>query len=155
MPGMRLLNPHSMYIHSCINETWVYSCMHASHPTVFGAWDTSLRLLVTPAQMMRGESYVPCRSVCNQNQNWIKQSKPFWEADQGIKVTSKLLKSTDQELHLQFDFWSLEFKRSRAQKIWLRSQTLQQVIFKVTTLWWCGLVLDKTHPEQGVTLHNI
>ena len=36
--------------------------------------------------------YVPCRSVCD----WIKQSKPFWGADQWIKVTSELLKSTDQ-----------------------------------------------------------
>ena len=45
--------------------------------------------------MTRGSHlYVPCRSVCDWDQNRIK---PFWEADQGIKVTSELLKSTDQE----------------------------------------------------------
>ena len=41
--------------------------------------------------------YVPCRSVCNRDQNWIKRSKPFLRADQAIKVTSELWKSKDQE----------------------------------------------------------
>ena len=41
--------------------------------------------------------HVPCRSVCDRDQNWIKRSKPFWGADQGIKVTSKLLKINNQE----------------------------------------------------------
>ena len=40
--------------------------------------------------------YVPCRSVCDRDQNWIKWSKPFWGADQGIKMTSKLLKVNNQ-----------------------------------------------------------
>ena len=41
--------------------------------------------------------YVLCRSICDRDQNWIKRSKAFLGADQGIKVTSKLLKSMDQE----------------------------------------------------------
>ena len=42
-------------------------------------------------------SYVPCKSVCDQDQNWIKQSKPFLKTSQGIMVTSKLRKSKGQE----------------------------------------------------------
>ena len=41
--------------------------------------------------------YVPCRRVCDRDQNWIKWLKPFLRADQEIKVTSKLRKSKDQE----------------------------------------------------------
>ena len=41
--------------------------------------------------------YVPCRTVCDRDQDWIKRSKPFLRADQGIKVTSKLLKINNQE----------------------------------------------------------
>ena len=58
--------------------------------------------------MARGSHfYVPCRSICNQDQNWIKWSKPFWGTDQGIKVTSKLLKINNQEhgCNLTFDPW--------------------------------------------------
>ena len=39
--------------------------------------------------------YVSCRNICNQDQNWIKQSKPFLRVDQGMKVTSELQKSKD------------------------------------------------------------
>ena len=52
--------------------------------------------------------YVPCRSVCNWDQHWIKWSKPFWGVNQGIKVTSKLLKikgSRMQGCNLNFDPW--------------------------------------------------
>ena len=42
--------------------------------------------------------FVMCRSVCDQDQNnWIKQSKPFLSANQVIKVTSEPQKSKDQE----------------------------------------------------------
>ena len=59
-------------------------------------------------QMARGSHfYVPCRSICNWDQNWIKWPKPFWGTDQGIKVTSKLLKINNQEhgCNLTFDLW--------------------------------------------------
>ena len=82
--------------------------------------------------------YLPCRSVCDRDQNWIKRSKPFWGADQGIKVTSELLKSTIKNawLNVTFDPWkSIDqepqketIKRSSTlfanQKTWSRSQTL-------------------------------
>ena len=44
-----------------------------------------------------GHLYVLCQCICNQDQNWIKQSKPFLGGNQRIKVTSELLKSMDQE----------------------------------------------------------
>ena len=43
---------------------------------------------------MGSHLYVQCRSVGDRDQNWIKC---FWGADQGIKVTSKLLKINNQE----------------------------------------------------------
>ena len=82
--------------------------------------------------------YVLCRSVCDQDQNWIKRSKPFLRADQGIKTTSKLQKSKDQcDYSLTFD--PLNIKQSRASEgnnqmikhnFWSWSQTLQQVAYK-------------------------
>ena len=39
---------------------------------------------------------VACRSVCDQDQNGIKRSTFFLGADQGIKVNSERLISTDQ-----------------------------------------------------------
>ena len=48
--------------------------------------------------MSRGSHlYIPCRSVCDWDHNWIKRSKPSWGANQGIKVTSELLKINNQE----------------------------------------------------------
>ena len=44
-----------------------------------------------------GHLYVPCRSVYDWDQNWIKWPKTFWGANQEIKVTSRLLKLTDQK----------------------------------------------------------
>ena len=49
----------------------------------------------TPEWARNSHLYIPCRSVCNRDQNWIKRSKPG--GDQGIKVTSKLLKINNQE----------------------------------------------------------
>ena len=85
--------------------------------------------------------YVSCRSVCDRDQNWIKQSKPFLRVNQGIKVTSKLQKSKDQEcaapirpLICKKIKWSRAFegmiKQSSTlfadQKSWSQSQMLQQ-----------------------------
>ena len=72
----------------------------------------------------RGSHFcVLCRSVCDWDQNWIpKWSKPFWGANQGIKVTSELLKSTIKNTRLQCDLWPLQIKRSRA------SEGIDQVI---------------------------
>ena len=47
--------------------------------------------------------------------NWIKRSKPFLGADQGIKETSELLKSIDQE-HMPA-IWSLTLWKSSTQNL--------------------------------------
>ena len=74
--------------------------------------------------------------VCDQDQNWIEQSRLFWGSDQGIKVACKLLKS---ERVLQLDLWPLKIKCSRAsegliksadQTVWSWLQTLQQATNK-------------------------
>ena len=60
--------------------------------------------------------YVPCGSICDWDQNWIKRSKPFCRADQGAKVTSKLLKINDQELTAAMWPFTLENQAIRASK---------------------------------------
>ena len=52
--------------------------------------------------------YVPCRSICDRNQNRIKRSKHFLRANQGIKGTSKLRKSRIKNARLQFDLWPVK-----------------------------------------------
>ena len=52
--------------------------------------------------------YVPCRSVCNRNQNRIKRSKHSLRANQGIKGASKLWKSRIRNAWLQFDLWPIK-----------------------------------------------
>ena len=82
--------------------------------------------------------YVLCRSICSQDQNWIKQSKPFWGADQWIKVTSELLKIDNQEqgCNLTFDPWKSSDQEPQKgmikdtfcrSKTWLWLQILLQV----------------------------
>ena len=101
--------------------------------------------LVYTSQGVVTYTYVPCRNICNWDQNWVKRSKPFWRANQGIKVTSKLLKSTDQECvaavwPLTHCEWSDQepqkgtIKQSSTfladQNLWSRSRTLQQAACK-------------------------
>ena len=51
-------------------------------------------------------TYMSHVEVWDWDQNWMEWSKHFWEADQGIKVTCKLLKINNQERgRLQFDSW--------------------------------------------------
>ena len=57
--------------------------------------------------------YVSCRSICNRDQNWIKQSKPFWRADQGLQ-TAKINRSRTHGYNLTFD--PLKIKQSSTQK---------------------------------------
>ena len=96
-------------------------------------------------QRTRGSHlYVLCRSVWNCDQNWIKWSKPFWGADQGIKVTSEMLKINNQECTAVM--WPLtpgnqaikSLRREQLsdqahfvdQKPWSQSQTLLQATCK-------------------------
>ena len=94
--------------------------------------------------------YVLCRNVCDQDQNWIKRSN-FWVEDQGIKVTSKLLKIKGSRTcccNLTFDPWKSSDQEPQKgtirrlstffahQKTWQQSQMLQQVAYK-----WLLLVL--------------
>ena len=65
--------------------------------------------------------YVPCRSVCDQNQNWIKRSKPFFGL---IKVTSSLV---SRPLIRLGDLWTAKINGSRTQGYNLTS-----------TLWKCS-----------------
>jgi len=43
-------------------------------------------------------TYVACRSICDRNQNGIKQSVFLLGADQWIKTNSEWIKSTDQHI---------------------------------------------------------
>ena len=86
--------------------------------------------------------YVPCRSVCDRDQNWIKWSKPFWGADQEIKVTSKLLKVNNQDRAAAMWPLTLEnqaiksLRRERSstlfadQRTWSQLPTLLQATYK-------------------------
>ena len=57
---------------------------------------------------------IMCRvasSICDQDQNWIKQSKIFLRADQWIKITSKLQKYAKIKIknaQIQFDLWPIK-----------------------------------------------
>ena len=79
---------------------------------------------------MGSHLYVPCKSVCDQDQNWIKQSKPIWGADQGIKVTSKLLRSRICSCNLTFDPW----KSSDQEPHNANDQVIKRT-FRKTWLW--------------------
>ena len=59
-------------------------------------------------------SHFPCRSIWNQVQNWIKRSKAFLRANQGIKVVSELQKSKDQECMASIWPFTVKIKQSRA-----------------------------------------
>jgi len=50
----------------------------------------------TPSTSRGSRIDVPCRSVCDRDQNGIKRSTFFLGADQGIKTNSERLKSSDQ-----------------------------------------------------------
>ena len=78
--------------------------------------------------------YVVCRSVCDQDQNEIKRSKPFWEL---IKVASELWNSIHQGRVTAI--WPIKsFRRERLsnqdffadQTPWSQLQTLQQATCK-------------------------
>ena len=70
--------------------------------------------------------YVLCRSVCNRDQNWIKRSKPFRGADQGIKVTSELLKINNQEHTAAI--WPLTLENQAIKSLW-RGRSSDQAHF--------------------------
>ena len=94
--------------------------------------------------------YVPCRSVCDQDQNWIKQSKPLFESrsrDQGNLWTAKIKGSRMRGCNLTFD--PLKSRQSRAsegndqatkhfvnQKSWSWSQMLWQATNKRLPIAW-------------------
>ena len=57
--------------------------------------------------------YVQCRSGSKLIRNWIKQSKPFLRANQGIKTTLELWKPKDQECVAQIDLWPIKIRSFR------------------------------------------
>ena len=64
---------------------------------------------------------IPCiEAFCNRDQSWIKRSKPFLGANQGIKVASELLKSTDQERPAAI--WPLTLKIKSLRREWSSDQ---------------------------------
>ena len=67
--------------------------------------------------------YVPCRSVCDRDQIWINQSKPFLR---GIKVTSELWKLKDQECAAPI--WPLTCKKMSDQEL-LKGRSSAQAHF--------------------------
>ena len=71
---------------------------------ILSNWDLSLT--------RGGHLYVPCRSVCDRDQNWIQRSKPFFGADQGDFWTAKINGSRTQGCNFTFD--PLKIKCSRA-----------------------------------------
>ena len=57
--------------------------------------------------------YVPRRSVCDWDQNWIKQPKLFLRANQAINVASKL-KIERISYNLTFDPLKKSFRRKQS-----------------------------------------
>ena len=55
-----------------------------------------------------------CRSVCEGDQNWIKQSKPFLRTNQGIKIACNCENQRIMNMQLQFGLWPIKIKWSRA-----------------------------------------
>ena len=68
--------------------------------------------------------HIACRSICDQDQNGIKRSTLFFGADQGIKLNSEQLKSSDQEPRNGAIKWSRTIFTD--QDSWSWPQTLLQ-----------------------------
>ena len=109
----------------CVKLLRVCKGRYSNPPNMRKSWDLSLT---------RGSHlYVWCRSACDRDQNWIKQSS----ADQGDFWTAKINGSRTHGCNLTFD--PLKIKHSRTsegnnqaikhtfanQKPWSRLQTLQ------------------------------
>ena len=120
-------------------------CMHAHH--VPSTWKVVDRMKWAKCgRYAKGSHlYVPCKSVCDQDQNWIKWSKPFLRANQRVKVAFEPQKSQDQNTWLEFDLWPIKNQAIKSfrkewwsdqaqffseQQFWSRSQTLQHVTYK-------------------------
>ena len=78
------------------------------------------------------------KSVCDRDQNWIKRSRSFLEANQEIKVTSKLLKSMDQEYVAAIRPLTLENQVVRR---------VNQVIKR--TFCWSNIMITVTNTSTG------
>ena len=106
-------------------------------------------------------TYVSCRSICERDPNWIKRSKPFVRADQGIKLTSKLQKSTDQECtaaiwllaHWKSSDQELQKHTFAEQKSWSQLQALLQVTL-VTTPFVLRILSETTLKDGTCCIQN-
>ena len=80
--------------------------------------------------------YVPCKSVCDQDQGWIEQSKSFLRSDQGIMQGSLQTAKKKKNQRIKKYGYSLTFVplkikwSSTGQKFWSWSQTLQRATYK-------------------------
>ena len=99
--------------------------------------------------------YVPCRSICDWDQNWTKQPKLFLESQSSDQCNFQ----TDQDMWLQFDFDPLKPSNQELQKetinqsicqlkSWSQSQALQQVTHK-----WLPLVIVMFY-KVGVAMYD-
>jgi len=81
-------------------------------------WESQISCRLSDASKTRGShTHVACRSVCDWDQNGIKRSTSLLGADQGIKINSERLTSTDQctfsdtkEVWLHFCPWNQAIK---------------------------------------------
>ena len=104
--------------------------------------------------------YVLCRSVDDQDQNWIERSKPFWGNDQGIKVTSKLLNSTNQKHVAAILLLTLENQSDQKPQKGLMKRSSDQAHFIIAVVntstgdikFVEGSHTPSFHPFQGLTL---
>ena len=106
-------------------------------------------------------------SICDQDQNWIKQSKIFLRADQWIKITSKLQKYAKIKIknaQIQFDLWPIKTQAIKTPWLWdnqgIKHTFCQSKILILVTNTSTGDISDyplhtqPTQPDSKAVLSN-
>jgi len=96
--------------------------------------------------------HIACRSVCNQDQNGIKQSTFFIRVDQGFKTNSEGLISTDQVIYSRMRWRSLipVTVTSMQNGCWLYWKSADDWLIQATCKW-LTLKLVTSHARSVTT----